>query len=84
MGPCWLDIRGFVPSTVHLSHCKIEVSVQNPKSVKRAEEEAVAPPVVTMTLKMKTVVNPKSHKSEIVSLCAVCNRDGDIEGGGVR
>jgi DNA polymerase alpha subunit A len=82
MGPCWIDIRGFTASTANLSHCKIEVNVQNPKNIKRGED-APAPPVVTMTLKMKTVVNPKSHKSEIVSLCAVCNRDGDIEGGGV-
>jgi DNA polymerase alpha subunit A len=82
MGPCWIDIKGFTASTANVSHCKIEVNVQNPKNIKRGPDMP-APPVVTMTLKMKTVVNPKSHKSEIVSLCAVCNRDGDIEGGGV-
>ena len=81
MGPCWIEIRGYTLSTEKMSHCKLDLSVLNPKTITRGED-AKAPPVVTMTLKMKTVVNPKTQNSEIVSVCAICDTKGDIEGGG--
>ena len=31
-------------------------------------------------LKMKTVVNPTTHNNEIVSVCAVCNKEVQIVG----
>ena len=37
------------------------------------------PPVVTMSIKLKTVVNSKTHKSEIVSVSAVCHKNVLLE-----
>jgi DNA polymerase alpha subunit A len=37
------------------------------------------PPVVSVALKIKTVVNPKTHKSEIVSVSALCHNKVMLE-----
>ncbi|GMI02114.1 hypothetical protein TrST_g14239 [Triparma strigata] len=79
MGPCWININSPAPNPSSVSHCKIEVLVENPKNITVTTEPPPPPPIVTMTLKMKTVVNPKTHSSEIVSICAICNRKADLE-----
>jgi DNA polymerase Pol2 len=81
-GPCWIRIkdpqantRGFV------SWCALELQIDTPKNIKRLDlvlppgtSPRPPPPVVTVTLKLKTVVNPQSHKNEIVSVSAVCHK----------
>ena len=41
--------------------------------VKRCNH-VLPPPVVSVTLKLKTVVNPKTNKSEIISISAICHK----------
>ena len=79
MGPCWITIDSPAPHNSPVSHCKIEVLVEDPKKVTVTADPDPPPPVVALTLKMKTVVNPKTHTSEIVSLCAVCHTRADLE-----
>ena len=82
MGPSWIRIYNVEPNTVKSSWCKVEVVVNNPKDVIRYDLVSVgeklegrpSPPVVSVSLKLKTVVHPKSHKSEIVSLSAICHK----------
>ena len=91
MGPCWIRIRNPVASGAVASWCKLELQVDNPKNITRLDLVETGticppPPIVTMTLKLKTIVNPKTHKSEIVSLSALsqashvgqCVRRGDL------
>jgi len=85
MGPCWVRIRRPVSSKAPISWCKLEFTVDCPKHIRRLDlEDAGAtarapPPVVSLSLKFKTIVNPKSHKSEIVSVSAVCHKNVMLE-----
>ena len=81
MGPCWLRIQKPRPSERNVSWCAVELQVPSPKQVMRLDSCAApgtpprpAPPVVAVTLKLKTVVNPKTAKNEIVSVSAVCHK----------
>ena len=82
MGPGWLRI--YDPQAVkgNVSWCKWECTVEGPKSIKRldlvtegGEKVTVPPPppVSTMSIKFKTVVNPKTQKLEIVCVSAICH-----------
>ena len=57
---------------------QVEFQVSDPKDVVRLDNNAAVllgnPPVTTMTLKIKTVVNPSTQASEIISLSALCHR----------
>jgi hypothetical protein len=84
MGPCWVRIRQPAPSKAPSSWCKLEMAVDSPKSITRLdlEKDGAArspPPVVTMSIKLKTIVNPKTHKSEIVSISALCHKNVMLE-----
>jgi len=81
MGPCWLRIQDPNPSERNVSWCAVELQVPSPKQVLRLDSVVApgtpprpAPPVVAVTLKLKTVVNPKTAKNEIVSVSAVCHK----------
>ena len=81
MGPCWLRIEKPKPSERNVSWCAVELQVPSPKQVTRlvscvapGTPPRPAPPVVAVTLKLKTVVNPKTAKNEIVSVSAVCHK----------
>jgi len=81
MGPCWLRIQNPNPSERNVSWCALELQVASPKQVNRLDSVVAAgtpprpaPPVVSVTLKLKTVVNPKTAKNEIVSVSAVCHK----------
>ena len=80
LGPCWISIRQPVANTgAPLSWCKLEVQIDSPKQIGRLDllepgKNRPAPPVVTVSVKMKTVVNPKTHKSEVVSVSAICHK----------
>jgi len=80
MGPCWIRLYNPAPSHLSLSWCKIELQVENPKDVKRLDlvDSSVhmpPPPVTSVSIKFKTVVNPSTHKVEIISLSAICHKE---------
>ena len=75
MGPCWVRIKKPSSTKAPLSWCKLECVVASPKQVVRCPENHPVPPLVTLSLKFKTVVNPGTHKSEIVSVSAVCHKN---------
>ena len=80
MGPCWIRIYDPTPTHSPVSWCKMECRIESPKKLMRCDltkdttpiQSRSAPPLVTVTMKMKTVVNPKTNKSEIISLSAIC------------
>lgn len=79
MGPCWIRIKNPVASGVPASWCTFEVNVDNPKNIARLDlvetgSSRPPPPIVTMSIKLKTIVNPKTHKSEILSVSALCHK----------
>lgn len=67
-GPCWITIQKPSPNTDSISHCKVEFTVRSPKDIKVMVNAPPTPPLVSMCIGMKTVVNPSTHVHEIVAL----------------
>ena len=88
MGPCWLRIQDPKPSERNVSWCALELQVKSPKQLVRLDSIVApgtpprpAPPVVAVTLKLKTILNPKTAKNEIVSVSAVCHKRVQLDTG---
>mmetsp|Transcript_18898 Transcript_18898/g.27965 ORF Transcript_18898/g.27965 Transcript_18898/m.27965 type:complete len:1429 (+) Transcript_18898:96-4382(+) len=74
MGPGWIRIRRSTAASSKRTWCAIECEVETPKDVTRITQDVPpAPPVVTVNFKLKTIVNPKTHKSEIIAAAALCH-----------
>jgi DNA polymerase alpha subunit A len=69
-GPSWITITNprMVPNKV--SWAKLEVGVELPKHVSTADaqKKLAVPPLVSMSVSMKTCVNPRTHQHEIVAI----------------
>mmetsp|Transcript_36596 Transcript_36596/g.40877 ORF Transcript_36596/g.40877 Transcript_36596/m.40877 type:complete len:1641 (-) Transcript_36596:110-5032(-) len=81
IGPCWLRINDPSPGQRNVSWCALELQVGSPKQVKRLDYAVPtgtpprpAPSLVSVTLQLKTVLNPKTTKNEIVSVSAICHK----------
>jgi len=95
MGPCWIRIYDPMPTNAPVSWCKVECTVTTPKHLSRCDlirdndtipskstsTARPAPPLTTVTMKLKTVVNPKSNKSEIISVSAICHKNVSADTG---
>ncbi|KII85843.1 hypothetical protein PLICRDRAFT_298164 [Plicaturopsis crispa FD-325 SS-3] len=73
MGPCWLKIKSPQVENKGVSWCKLEVTVTDPKDVNPFSEtdpEAPKdmPPLNVMSLSVRTIVNHKENKREIVCI----------------
>ncbi|CAM9786431.1 unnamed protein product, partial [Phaeothamnion confervicola] len=80
MGPCWLTVRAPVVPVSPCSWCRVEVTVEDPKKIAAAPAPfPPAPPVVTLSLSLKTVVHPSTHANEIVAMAAVVHREAKLD-----
>lgn len=85
MGPCWLRVEhAAVHREAPHTWCKLELRVDEPKSVTPyadSDESAPkdAPPLTVMSLALRSVVNFKENKREIVAASARVWRDLAIE-----
>ena len=76
MGPCWLKLdQVSVPSGPPQTWCKLELAVDDPKCVSPySDADANAPkeppPLTVMSLALRSVVNFKENKREIVAASA--------------
>ncbi|KAL6452848.1 POL1 DNA polymerase alpha catalytic subunit A [Candida maltosa Xu316] len=70
MGPCWLEIKGGDFDKVqNISHCQVEVLVESPSNIIPIDQNAPAPPNLTVTaISVQTVLNAKSNHQEVVSV----------------
>ncbi|KAF9155077.1 DNA-directed DNA polymerase alpha catalytic subunit pol1 [Linnemannia schmuckeri] len=70
MGPCWLEINQTRTNNTKVSWCKAEFIVDNEKDIKPMNESSdlPPPPLVVMSLSLRTVINPKDKANEIVSV----------------
>ncbi|CAN0420904.1 unnamed protein product, partial [Discosporangium mesarthrocarpum] len=74
MGPCWITVQSpkawpLAPSSYRGCYPPLGGGGTPP-----------APPVVTMSLSMKTVVSPSSHTHEVVALAALVHREVRLDG----
>ncbi|GAB5035819.1 dna polymerase alpha catalytic [Nannochloropsis oceanica] len=85
MGPGWLKVHSPRPASSSATIAKFEFVVDDPKLVRRLEAPPPAPPVVVMSVAIKTVVNPASQLHEVVAISTMThtgvNCDGPTETG---
>lgn len=69
MGPCWIKIENaHFSSLSNASWCKFEIQVVNPKAISTLSESDTmdAPPLNFMSLAIRTTLNVKENKQEIL------------------
>lgn len=69
-GPCWLDVTTPQLSNQPISWCKVEAVAQKSDLISVVKDLS-PPPLVVMSISLKTVQNPKTHQNEIVSIAAL-------------
>ncbi|KAI9573828.1 hypothetical protein HD554DRAFT_2052973 [Boletus coccyginus] len=75
MGPCWLVIK-----SPDISWCKFEASVSDPKDVIPMGDGAPEqPPLTIMSLAVRTVVNHRENKHEVVCVSGRIWRDIQLD-----
>lgn len=77
-GPCWLKIKNYAPHKMQTTTwCDLGFTCPTTKSISVAPEwkNSPPPPMVVMTVNVRTTLNPKNMKNEIVMItCLVNNR----------
>ncbi|KAI8579056.1 hypothetical protein K450DRAFT_175568 [Umbelopsis ramanniana AG] len=76
MGPCWLEIKNPMIASANETWCKVQAVIDNPKRLnplKDANGNAPKeiPPLVVMSLSLRTVMNHQKHVNEIVAASAI-------------
>uniref|UniRef100_A0A673NME3 DNA polymerase n=1 Tax=Sinocyclocheilus rhinocerous TaxID=307959 RepID=A0A673NME3_9TELE len=69
-GPCWLDVKTLQLSNQPISWSKVEAVAQKIDLIS-VVKDLPPPPLVVMSISLKTVQNPKTHQNEIISLAAL-------------
>ncbi|KAI9303501.1 DNA polymerase family B-domain-containing protein [Cunninghamella echinulata] len=76
MGPCWLRVKNAKINNNKESWCKVECIVSDPKSCNPMPDSPThGPPLVIMSLNLRTILNRQKNSNEIVAISAlVCNQ----------
>ncbi|KAG9246225.1 hypothetical protein BJ878DRAFT_565978 [Calycina marina] len=73
MGPCWLTIKDAEFGVIkNASHCKLEVQVSKPNLVSPVSggDNIEAPLLTIMSIALRTILNIKDNKQEILAISA--------------
>ncbi|XP_070539037.1 DNA polymerase alpha catalytic subunit-like [Ptychodera flava] len=77
-GPSWLDIKLPQLPTQPVSWCKIEAFINKPDFVHVVKDKQ-PPPLVVMTVNFRTLLNPKTHQNEIISVAGLVHNKFHID-----
>uniref|UniRef100_UPI00398E84DD DNA polymerase alpha catalytic subunit n=1 Tax=Pristiophorus japonicus TaxID=55135 RepID=UPI00398E84DD len=77
-GPSWLELKAPQLPNKPMSWCKVEAVALKLDHVTVVKDIA-PPPLVTMTISMKTVQNSKTHQNEIVTLAALVHHNFPLD-----
>ncbi|XP_072850377.2 DNA polymerase alpha catalytic subunit isoform X4 [Pogona vitticeps] len=77
-GPGWLEIKNPQLSTQSVSWCKVELMALKPELV-NVVKDLPPPPLVIMSLSMKTVQNTKTHQNEIMAITALIHHKFSLD-----
>ncbi|KAJ3182355.1 DNA-directed DNA polymerase alpha catalytic subunit pol1 [Geranomyces variabilis] len=85
MGPCWVEIKDAKLIQRNLSWCKVEVAVDDPKTLNPFKDDddnapKKSPPLVVLSLTMRTVTNHVKHVNEIVAASGLVYNAVNIDG----
>ncbi|KAK9364876.1 hypothetical protein V1509DRAFT_634993 [Lipomyces kononenkoae] len=69
MGPCWLELKEVETKNVaNSSWCKVELAVSDPTKITPIPDGDPAPQMTLMSIAVRTVMNHKENKQEIVAI----------------
>ncbi|KAJ2991108.1 DNA polymerase alpha catalytic subunit [Globomyces sp. JEL0801] len=83
MGPCWLRINNPQISTKNISWCQLEILLTTPKNIVLLDTKidtnvpTKTPPLVVMSLNLRTAMNPIKNVNEIVACSALVYTNGN-------
>ncbi|XP_072901729.1 DNA polymerase alpha catalytic subunit isoform X1 [Hemitrygon akajei] len=77
-GPSWLEFKSPQLPNQSMSWCKVEAVVLKPDHLTVVKDMA-PPPLITMSISMKTVQNAKTHQNEIVALAALVHHQFPLD-----
>uniref|UniRef100_A0A8C1FH16 Polymerase (DNA directed), alpha 1 n=1 Tax=Cyprinus carpio carpio TaxID=630221 RepID=A0A8C1FH16_CYPCA len=77
-GPCWLDVKTPQLSNQPISWSKVEAVAQKIDLI-TVVKDLPPPPLVVMSISLKTVQNPKTHQNEIISLAALIHHNFPLD-----
>ncbi|CAH2220565.1 DNA polymerase alpha catalytic subunit isoform X1 [Pelobates cultripes] len=77
-GPSWLEIKNPQLISQPISWCKIEAMVPKPDFV-NVVKHLSPPPIVVLSLSLKTIQNVKTHQNEIIALAALVNHKFSLD-----
>ncbi|XP_021572093.1 DNA polymerase alpha catalytic subunit [Carlito syrichta] len=69
-GPCWLEVKNPQLLNQPISWCKVEAMALKPDLV-TVIKDVSPPPLVVMSVSMKTMQNAKNHQNEIIAMAAL-------------
>ncbi|RKF80989.1 DNA polymerase alpha catalytic subunit [Golovinomyces cichoracearum] len=78
MGPCWLKIENPEFGILkHASHCRLEVQISKPNLIKPVSESEIPDilPLTFMSIVLRTALNVKENKREIIAISARTYQD---------
>ncbi|CAN8020701.1 unnamed protein product, partial [Ixodes persulcatus] len=78
MGPCWLELQNPSAPNVPVSWCKLEVVLSKPGDIVVAKSEP-APPLVVMSLSIRTVPNDATNQNEVVAVSVLAHHTFPID-----
>ncbi|CAI9736724.1 DNA polymerase alpha catalytic subunit-like [Octopus vulgaris] len=78
-GPCWLNLKSPQVSSPPVSWCKCEAFVKNLQDISINKEKPPIPPLVVMTLNLRTLPNPKTRENEIIAAAYLVQKSFGID-----
>uniref|UniRef100_A0A674HWU5 DNA polymerase n=1 Tax=Terrapene triunguis TaxID=2587831 RepID=A0A674HWU5_9SAUR len=72
-GPSWLEIKNPQPLSHSVSWCKVEATALKPDLV-NVVRDLPPPPLVIMSLSMRTIQNVKTHQHEVMAVAALVHQ----------
>ncbi|CAD5116920.1 DgyrCDS5761 [Dimorphilus gyrociliatus] len=78
-GPCWLDISHSETSSVSISWCKVEATIQKPDFIKICSDSISSPPLIVLTLNVRTLPNPKTHQNEVLAASCLIQKQFSLD-----
>ncbi|KAJ8030159.1 DNA polymerase alpha catalytic subunit [Holothuria leucospilota] len=77
-GPSWIDVKTPQSPQQQYSWCKVEAIANKPDQLS-VYPDGNPPPLVVMTISLKTVVNTKTHQNEVLAISAMVHHKFPVD-----
>ncbi|XP_038613326.1 DNA polymerase alpha catalytic subunit [Tachyglossus aculeatus] len=77
-GPCWLEVKNPQLLNQPVSWCKVEAVALKP-DVLSVVKDAAPPPLVVMSLSVRTMQNAKTHQNEVMAMAGLVHHSFSLD-----